>query len=86
MLEWFAEQSDFSLVLDAPPPGTFNYTDNREYTVPEAIDLINGVLLTKGYTLIRRDRMLMVLNVDERTAGRSDPAGDRRRTGRARAL
>ncbi|MBL9124612.1 MAG: hypothetical protein JNG90_13335, partial [Planctomycetaceae bacterium] len=65
VLEWFAEQSDLSLVLDAPPPGTFNYTDNREYTVPEAIDLINGVLLTKGYTLIRRDRMLMVLNVGE---------------------
>lgn len=65
VLQWFAEQSDLSLVLDAPPPGTFNYTDNREYTVPEAIDLINGVLLTKGYTLVRRDRMLMVLNVGE---------------------
>ena len=65
VLEWFAEQSNLSLVLDAPPPGTFNYTDTREYTVPEAIDLINGVLLTKGYTLIRRDRMLMVLNVGD---------------------
>src|SRR5690606_5200011 len=65
VLEWFAQQADLSLVLDAPPPGTFNYTDNREYTVPEAIDLINGVLLTKGYTLVRRERMLMVLNLTD---------------------
>ncbi len=46
-----------------PPPGTFNYSDNRDYTVSEALDLLNGVLLTKGYTLIRRDRMLTVINL-----------------------
>jgi type II secretory pathway component GspD/PulD (secretin) len=63
VLEWFAKQADLSLVLDAPPPGTFNYSDSREYTPAEAIDLLNGVLQTKGYTLIRRDRMLMVINL-----------------------
>jgi type II secretory pathway component GspD/PulD (secretin) len=63
VLEWFAQQADLSLVLDAPPPGTFNYTDTREYSPVEAIDLLNGVLLTKGYSLIRRDRMLMVINL-----------------------
>lgn len=63
VLNWFAEQADLSLVLDAPPPGTFNYTDSREYTVPEAIDLLNGVLMTKNYTLLRRERMLMVLDL-----------------------
>ncbi|MBX9790745.1 MAG: hypothetical protein K2Y37_17650 [Pirellulales bacterium] len=63
VLNWFAEQADLSLVLDAPPPGTFNYTDNREYSVPEAIDLLNGVLLTKNYTLLRRERMLMVIDL-----------------------
>ncbi|MBX7165140.1 MAG: hypothetical protein K1X74_02210 [Pirellulales bacterium] len=65
VLSWFAEQSDLSLVLDAPPPGTFNYTDSRLYSPAEAIDLLNGVLLTKGYTLIRRERMLMLLKLDE---------------------
>ncbi|MFA9564081.1 MAG: hypothetical protein ACERLM_05175, partial [Acidimicrobiales bacterium] len=35
--------------LDAPPPGTFNYSDTREYAPTEAIDLLNGVLVTKGY-------------------------------------
>jgi type II secretory pathway component GspD/PulD (secretin) len=63
VLSWFAEQAGLSLVLDAPPPGTFNYSDTREYTVPEAIDLLNGVLLGKGYTLLRRERMLMLVDL-----------------------
>lgn len=63
VLNWFAQQADLSLVLDAPPPGTFNYSDNREYTVSEAIDLLNSVLLTKGYTLLRRERMLMLVDL-----------------------
>ena len=63
VLNWLAEESDLSLVLDAPPPGTFNYSDNREYKPVEAIDLLNGVLATKDFTLIRRGRMLMVLDL-----------------------
>ncbi len=63
VLEWFAEQADLSLVLDSPPPGTFNYSDGREYSVSEAIDLLNSVLLTKGYTLLRRERMLMLVDL-----------------------
>jgi type II secretory pathway component GspD/PulD (secretin) len=62
VLQWFSEQADLSLVMDAPPPGTFNYSDARRYTPAEAIDIINGVLLPKGYTLVRKDRMLMLVN------------------------
>ena len=47
MLDWFADQAGLSLVLDAPPAGTFNYTDTRSYTPAKAIDLLNSVLLTK---------------------------------------
>ena len=65
VLEWFAKQADLSLVLDAPPPGTFNYSDSKSYTVVEALDLLNGVLSTKGYTLIRRGRMLLVVDVQD---------------------
>ena len=65
VLEWFAEQADLSLVLDAPPPGTFNYSDTRDYSVAESLDLLNSVLLTKGYTLIRRERMLTLIDVSE---------------------
>ena len=65
VIQWFADESDLSLIMDSPPSGTFNYTDNRSYTPAEAIDLLNGVLLTKGYTLIRRDRMLMLINLED---------------------
>jgi hypothetical protein len=51
VLQWLAEQAEMSLVMDAPPPGTFNYSDTREYTPEEAIDMLNGVLIVKGYTL-----------------------------------
>jgi hypothetical protein len=62
VLEWLAEQADLSLVMDAPPPGTFNYYDARAYKLPEVIDIINGVLLPKGYTLVRKDRMMTLVN------------------------
>jgi type II secretory pathway component GspD/PulD (secretin)/predicted RNA binding protein with dsRBD fold (UPF0201 family) len=66
VLEEVARQSGLSLVLpEAPPPGTFNYTDTKEFTATEAIDLINGVLINKGYTLIRREKMLVVLDLTE---------------------
>ncbi|MHB0959816.1 MAG: secretin N-terminal domain-containing protein [Pirellulaceae bacterium] len=65
VLDWLAEQADLSLQSTLVPEGTFNYSDSREYTPTEAIDLINGVLLTQGYTLVRRGRLLTVLNLDD---------------------
>jgi type II secretory pathway component GspD/PulD (secretin) len=65
VLEWFAAQADYSLVIKNPPQGTLNYSDRRAYTPAEAIDLLNSVLLTEGYTLVRRDRMLMVVNLED---------------------
>ena len=66
VLDWFAQQADLSLVIpETLPSGTFNYTDTREYTPAEAIDLLNKVLLTKNFYLVRNDRMLMVVNLDD---------------------
>lgn len=65
VLDWFADQADLSLLLEAPPPGTFNYRDSRSYSVAEALDVLNGILLTKGYTLVRRDRMLVLVNLED---------------------
>ncbi|MGQ9576261.1 MAG: secretin N-terminal domain-containing protein [Thermoguttaceae bacterium] len=64
VLEWFADQCGLSLYGD-PPLGTFNYTDSREYTPAEAIDLLNRVLLTKGYTLVRHEQMLQIVNLED---------------------
>ena len=65
VLDWFAEQAGLSLLLESPPPGTFNYRDSRAYTPSEALDVINSVLLTKGYTLVRSGRMLVLVNLED---------------------
>lgn len=65
VLDWFAEQADLSLVLESPPAGTFNYTDRRRYTPAEALDVLNSILLTKGYTLVRREKMLVLVNLED---------------------
>jgi type II secretory pathway component GspD/PulD (secretin) len=65
VIEWFAREADLSLQIDEYPAGTFNYRDPREYTPTQALDLINRVLLNKGYTLVRGGKMLMLLNLDE---------------------
>lgn len=66
VINWFAEQSDFSLVTDSNyPTGTFNYTDSRAYTPAQALDLINRVLITKGFRLVRSERMLFLLGADD---------------------
>ena len=66
VLDWFAKQADLSLVIpETIPQGTFNYSDTREYTPAEAIDLLNMVLQTKGYMLVRHERMLMLVNTED---------------------
>lgn len=64
VLDWFADQAGLSLMANETPKGTFNYTDTHSYTPGQAIDLINGVLALQGYSLLRRDRMLILLNLE----------------------
>ncbi|WP_254507560.1 secretin N-terminal domain-containing protein [Anatilimnocola floriformis] len=67
VIQWFAEQAGFSLVTDSNfPPGTFNYSDNtRTYSPAQALDLLNKVLITKGFRLYRSERMLFLLSADD---------------------
>ena len=66
VLEMFAETSGLSLVMNTPPEGTLNYhTDTRVYTPGESIDIMNSVLAAKGFTLLRREKMLMVINIED---------------------
>ena len=65
VLQWFAEQAGLSLVMDHPPQGSFNYIDDKEYSPIEGIDLLNKVLMTKHFTLIRNEQMLMVVDLSE---------------------
>lgn len=65
VLNWFARQADLSLVMNETPPGNFSFIDNKPYSPSQAIDLLNSVLLTKNFTLVRKDKMLLVLNISD---------------------
>lgn len=62
VLKLFAEAAGLTLDLNDVPPGTFNYFDDKTYTVTEALDVLNGYLLPKGYVLVRRDRFLVSID------------------------
>lgn len=65
VLTKFAELAGLTLDLNVVPPGSFNYLDEKEYTPEQALDVINGYLLQKGYVLVRRDQFLVVVNIDD---------------------
>ena len=62
VLKWFSAELGLQLVMNSPPPGTFNYNDKNQYTPREALDILNGRLQFQGYTLIRTGSMLYVHN------------------------
>ncbi|MEZ6067199.1 MAG: secretin N-terminal domain-containing protein [Planctomycetaceae bacterium] len=64
VLKLFATQAGLTADLDVVPPGTFSYFDDGVYTMTQALDILNGYLLPKGYVLIRRDRFLVCLAID----------------------
>lgn len=65
VLKMFADASGLTLDLNVVPPGSFNYYDKKEYTPTEALDVLNGYLLQKGYLMIKRDEFLVTLSMDK---------------------
>lgn len=69
VLQWLSEEADLQLQIDQAPPGTLSFIDpTRAYTPNEAIDLINRLLLDKGYALVRRGRLLIVIDLESELA------------------
>ncbi|WP_261344146.1 secretin N-terminal domain-containing protein [Rubripirellula tenax] len=65
VLEWFSDQADLSLQLDAIPMGTFTFTDpTRSYSSEQALDVLNLSLMKRGYSLVRRGRLLQVIDLE----------------------
>ncbi len=65
VLNWFAQQQDLTLVMDRTPAGTFTYSDTRAYSPSEGIDLLNSVLMTRNFALVRREKMLVVMELSD---------------------
>jgi type II secretory pathway component GspD/PulD (secretin) len=64
VLKMFADAAGLTWDREKVPPGTFTYFDSKQYTPTEALNVLNGALLQKGYILVRRDRFAVVVNVD----------------------
>ncbi len=64
VLKLFTDAAALTWDRELVPPGTFTYFDSREYTPTEALNVLNGAMLQKGFILVRRDRFAVVLNVD----------------------
>lgn len=65
VLEMFADGAGLTLDLNETPPGSFSHFDNKTYTATQALDIINGYLIRKGFILVKRDRFLIVVNLDK---------------------
>lgn len=66
VIDEYAKRCGLALLDDNMPEGTFNYTDPHEYTATGALDRINSVLWTKGFSLVRDGKMLMVINLEDK--------------------
>jgi type II secretory pathway component GspD/PulD (secretin) len=65
VLRWFAEQADLSLQLDAAPAGSVNFSDpTKVYSISEGLDLLNRLLLDRGWAVVRRGRMLLLVDLE----------------------
>ncbi|MCR9295189.1 MAG: hypothetical protein NXI32_20920, partial [bacterium] len=65
VIKWLAAQADLSLQTSAIPPGTFTYRDRaRKYPVSDAMDIINGSMLSTGHQLIRSGRILRCIDFE----------------------
>ncbi|MBQ9873114.1 MAG: hypothetical protein IJM30_01505, partial [Thermoguttaceae bacterium] len=60
VLNWIAGECGLQLVMNAPPQGTFTYSDKTPYAPKDALDVLNSSLTFKGYTLFRYNDMLIL--------------------------
>src|SRR5262249_30227598 len=71
VIEWFADVSGLSYVGKETPPGTFTFTapKDKQYTVPEIVDILNEALMADQktpYILMRRPRTFTLSPADQR--------------------
>lgn len=65
VIQWMAEEADLSLQIDQIPVGTFSFSDpTRSYTTSEALDVLNLSLMKRGYSLVRRGRLLQLIDLE----------------------
>ena len=63
ILDWVADVSAMSLDWQELPDDYLNLTTRRSYSVPEARDLINGHLLSRGFTMLLNGETIHVVKI-----------------------
>ena len=62
VLNYLSEAAGFIVVQEAQPVGTVTIMSKQPMTADEAVDLLNSVLIEKGYTALRNGRILKIVN------------------------
>ncbi|MDQ3625278.1 MAG: hypothetical protein M3463_22830, partial [Verrucomicrobiota bacterium] len=62
VLNYLSEAAGFVIVQEAPVTGTVNIVSRQSISADEAVDLLNAVLIEKGYLAIRNGRILKIVN------------------------
>ncbi|MBW8885336.1 MAG: hypothetical protein JF612_11325, partial [Planctomycetia bacterium] len=62
VLEYFAKKAGYAFATDKWPQGTFNYSDPKYYTPEEVLDILNLHLITKGFILAKREKLLRLFD------------------------
>ncbi len=65
MLSWIADASELSFQWQELPGDALNLTTTRSYTLEEARDLLNRLLLSRGYTMLVHGEILSVTKLSE---------------------
>ena len=61
VLNYLSEAAGFIVVQESPVSGTVNVMSKQEVSAEEAVDLLNAVLLEKGFIAIRNGRILKIV-------------------------
>ena len=61
VLNYLSEAAGLIILQDAPVAGSVNVVSKQPVSVEDAIDLVNSVLIDKGYTAIRNGRILKIV-------------------------
>lgn len=61
VLTYLSEAAGFVVVQEAPVQGTVNIVSRQPVSADEAVDLLNTVLIEKGYTALRSGRILKIV-------------------------
>jgi type II secretory pathway component GspD/PulD (secretin) len=65
VLEWLADISGLSLHWEEAPQGYVDLTTRGQYSVEEVRDLLNSVLLAKGFSVLKNGEILVVVNLQK---------------------